>query len=431
MLQSIFKQLWNCKENNIWLVLELLIVFCLIWYMVDYMFVLSYNKSTPDHKNLHHAWLINISEYQNNQRNYQETENDPESRMANFERIIQTLRNNPGVEAVAISFNQSYPGTGSTWNYSFQTKKDSTSGYTGQLVMFDPRYDFFRVFGYSKENGKKEVSVSDFNWSAVRNVVLSRSAADVLFPDEQPEGQEIYLSHNWNEPYKVAGIIDNVKLFDFLRPQYNYYTSMLLTAENIKNAHISVRSKPTVSDKMFKENFQKETAKLLNKGNFYFKSIASHQYINDNSSTVKEISKEIQLRVSLMIFFLLNILLCILGTFWYQVNQRKGEIGIRKAIGASNRNINKSLILESLCLLAIAMIPALLIEYQFVHRGILETLGTESNFIAGEYLPDKKFLRFLITNFITGCIMAVIIIIAIWVPAKKSSRYGTGRSNKI
>lgn len=123
MLQSIFKQLWNCKENNIWLVLELLIVFCLIWYMVDYMFVLSYNKSTPDHKNLHHAWLINISEYQNNQRNYQETENDPESRMANFERIIQTLRNNPGVEAVAISFNQSYPGTGSTWNYSFQTKK--------------------------------------------------------------------------------------------------------------------------------------------------------------------------------------------------------------------------------------------------------------------------------------------------------------------
>ena len=40
-------QLMNRWRSNVWVCVELLLAFCLAWYMADYFFVEIYNRSLP------------------------------------------------------------------------------------------------------------------------------------------------------------------------------------------------------------------------------------------------------------------------------------------------------------------------------------------------------------------------------------------------
>lgn len=418
MLKSIFIQLWNRKRSNIWLFFELLLVFCLIWYMVDYLFVINYNRSIPNYRDTENTWQITIGEYASNNPDYKELNNTSEAREANYDRILQLIRNYPGVEALGISFSGSFPGSGSYSGRGFTSGADSTKSTSGQMITIDPETDFFKVFRYSTDEGKKQVSVKDFDWLTPRRVVLGRKAAEVLFPGESPIGK----TDSSDDPYVFIGVVDDMKRFDYLRPQNTFYVAQRVNADNIRYADIALRLNSSVSNKLFQEKFIREMTAPLQIGNFYLKGITAYKTIEANIETTFGISKEIRTRTYLMIFFLLNIILCVIGTFWYRINVRREEIGLRKALGSTKTGIRNNLILEGLCLLAIVLIPAMIIEYQFVHAGLIETLGAGRN--SSDFhslLPDKTLLRFLITNGITFLIMAVVTVLAIWLPATKAA----------
>ena len=109
-----------------------------------------------------------------------------------------------------------------------------------------------------------------------------------------------------------------------------------------------------------------------------------------------------------------------IGTFWYRISLRRNEIGLRKAMGASRISIHYSLIIEGVWLLIIIVIPAMLIEYQFVHADLIDTLGRQQA-PDPRFLPDRTFLRFLITNAITFALILIVIVSAIWLPARKGA----------
>ena len=51
----IFTQIWNKRRSNGWLFVELLLVFCLLWYIVDFFFVLEYNRALPSCRDINHT----------------------------------------------------------------------------------------------------------------------------------------------------------------------------------------------------------------------------------------------------------------------------------------------------------------------------------------------------------------------------------------
>ena len=419
MLKSIFKQIWNRKQNNSWIIIELVLVFCLIWYMTDYFFVLKYNYSLPNYRNIDHTFLIKLNEYQPGNPGYNEEEKEPEAREANFERVLQTIQNYPGIESLSISFYNSLPETGSYSGASYENPNDTTISVQAQQYTIDIHSDFFRVFGYTTNNGKNPVSVSDFDWSQPNGVVISRSYGQAFFPNENSFlGKTIGRGDN---PLKVIGIVDNTKRFDYERPQHTMYKMLPLNNNIIQSAHIAIRSNAALSDAIFKEKIEKELNNKLPIGNFYLKNIISFKDISSQTKVMFGMVNEIQIRIYLMFFFLANIILCVIGTFWYRVNTRKDEIGLRKALGSSSINIRNNLLIEGLCLLIIAAPIAMIIEYQFVHAGLIETLGANGNLDNTIYLPDRTLLRFLITNGITWIIMATVVIAAVWLPARKAA----------
>ena len=416
MWKSICKQMWNRKRSNSWIALELLLVFCLTWYIVDYLFVLVYNYHIPNHRNVENTLQINLSEFDKNHPEYTTEANEPETLEANYSRMLQTICNYPGVEAVGISFDGSTPGGGSYYARELRSVKDTTRTAGGQVITIDPENDYFKVFGFSMENGKKMISTNDFEW-VPNGIILSRSAANTLFAGANAFGQEL---DGGEQKFVVIGVIDDNKRFDYLRPQNYFYLSRGLNAENLRSAEISVRYHSSLSGTKFTEQLKTDLSHSLQIGNFYLLSIIPYHKIGQNSTF--DIDNNIKLRVYLMVFFLLCIFLCVMGAFWYRISLRPNEIGLRKAIGATRANIHASLIIEGIWLLLLITLPAMLIEYQFVHAGLIDTIGRQGE-PNPEYLPDRTFIRFIITNAITCILLLIVIISAIWLPARKGASF--------
>ena len=418
MWTSVLKQIRNTKRSNAWITVELLLVFCLTWYIVDYLFVLGYNYNLPNHRNVKNTLQVNLAELDKSHSEYSEAADEPEVLEANYSRILQVIRDYPGIESVAVSFDGSTPGGGSYYGGGYRSVKDTTLVAAGQAIRISPDEDFFKVFGFSKDNGNKKISTKDFEWGAY-GIVISRSVADILFPEGSAVGQEVG-SYDLETIFTVLEVVDDNKRFDYLRPQNYFYLPRKINAENLKRAEISVRYNSSLSEKKFSEQFKSDMTNSLRIGNFYLLSIIPYTKIGEDIVKMLGISSEMKLRIYMMIFFMLCIFICLMGTFWYRVNLRLNEIGLRKAIGASSNNIHYSLIIEGVWLLLIIVLPAMFIEFQFVHADLIDTLGRQGE-INPEYLPDRTFLRFMITNAITFICILIIIALAIWLPARKGA----------
>lgn len=421
MLKHIFIQLWNRKRANVWIFVELLLVFCLLWYIVDYFFVLGYNESLPSHRSFKHTWQVNLSLLPSEHPDYQSGESDSTALLNNYERVLERIRSHEGVEALAVLSQWGTPGGGNFSGTSLRNRQDTTCIGDGQNISFDPTTDFFKVFQYTYPDGRP-VSVNDFDWSDPRAIVTSELVETQFFGKGKAMGGILEdSSHPQSEYYIIKGVVGDIKRFDYLRPQNVFYTQERVNPDNIMGMEIAVRSRESFSDAQFLASFKEQMNEQLRIGNFYLKDIISYENINAKTNYEFGQTNEVRVYTSLMLFFLLNIILCLMGTFWYRVRVRREEIGLRLAMGSTRSDIRNLFFMEGSCLLAFVFLPALLIESQIVYLELIDTLGAGGNKSVG-YLPDRTVLRFILTNIITFFILSVTITLAIWLPATKASK---------
>lgn len=420
MLVHIFKQLWNRKRSNLWIGIELLLVFCLLWYIVDYFFVLEYNKSLSSCRDLDHAWQVNVALLPAEHPDYQPGESDSTALLDNYNRVLDRIRRYKDVEALTVLSGWSTPGGGSFYGDWFRSRRDTTREGNGQAIMFDPQTDFFKVFRHTTPDGKP-VSVEDFDWSDPKAIVIGDLAAKTFFPDGKLLGEVLESPNSPDDYYFVVkGSIGDIKRFDYERPQLAFYRPERIKPDNIANMEIAIRSREHLPDGRFLQDFKNAMSRELRIGNFYLRGIKSYNQINAETDFTFGQTSDVRIRTGMMLFFLVNIMLCVMGTFWYRIRVRRDEVGLRMAMGSTRTNIRKMLILEGLCLLAVVVLPAMLIEAQFVYLGLIDTLGQGKNNLG--YLPDRLVLRFILTNLLTWALLAVVIVAAIWLPADKAAK---------
>ena len=421
MLKHILKQLWNRRRANVWIGVELLLVFCLLWYIVDYFFVLEYNKSLPSCRDLNHSWLVDVALLPEEHPEYQQGESDSTALENNYYRLLDRIRNYKEVEEIAVLSTWSRPGGGSYAGAYFRSRQDTTRRGSGQTITFDPQTDYFKVFRYTTQDGKP-VSVADFDWSDPKAMVIGHQVAEAFFPGGNAAGQVLESPRNPEQDYFIIkGVIGDAKRFDYQRPQLVFYRAERINADNIGEMEIAVRARESVPDARFLQDFKNAMSRELRIGNFYLKGVKSYNRINKDTEFSFGMTSSVRIRTAMTLFFLINIMLCVMGTFWYRIRVRREEIGLRMAMGSTRADIRKMLLWEGICLLTVMMITAVLVEMQFVYLGLIDTLGG-GNSSSVTYLPDRTVLRFILTNCLTWVVLAVAIVAAIWLPADKAAK---------
>lgn len=89
MWHHIFRNLWNSRKRNVWILLELIVIAIVCWMVIDPLFVIFYNKSIPDGYEADGLYRLQLSV----------VPSDEEIRPEDFRKLMERLRSHEQIES--------------------------------------------------------------------------------------------------------------------------------------------------------------------------------------------------------------------------------------------------------------------------------------------------------------------------------------------
>ena len=180
-------------------------------------------------------------------------------------------------------------------------------------------------------------------------VVIDSTFKELLFGQESAIGK--VLGHGDKDTKeRIIGVVANMKVDGNYYAAGNSYYNLIDTADYRWLGTLSIRVTPDAN-----ASFESRLYKLL--ANTMKKSNISIEHSVDMRRT-KNDSTIIPLIIFMIVagFLIINVALGLFGVLWYSINRRKGEIGLRRAIGATGASVSYQLIAESLILASLALL---------------------------------------------------------------------------
>lgn len=409
MIYSILHQIWNQRRSNGWLFAELLIVFTLMWYCVDVLYGFTHAERQPKGYDLENVYKVNIS--------YNPTQLvlcDSEDSLQQFwfkplEEVCRRIKQHPAVESAAM-----WLGTDT------YTRGCVYQGYTTDsvhVVEANIRYvspEYFTVMRIPVEQGSEIFASAEWNPTASpQPAVVTRDLADSLFHKSTGVvGREFMDYYNNGFRYRVSAVCALQKPDDYAR-----YTPYILTPfprwfyESQYTPFISIRIRPEADTDDFAARFIKDMTPQLRVAPFYLFDIRSYKEQKVERDAAEGITSYIRSARLIVVFFIFNVFIGLMGTFWFRTRHRRGEIALRMAMGSSRKMIRRQLLGEGLLLLVVAAIPALVICANMVLADVTFTEAT-----------DAGWGRFAMCVLVVFVWMALMVIVGIWYPASRAMK---------
>ncbi len=412
MNKKLFTQIRNEWRSNLWLALELLVVSVVMWYIIDLLYCRLATYMEPRGFDTEHCYLIDMGVLTDKSPDYTPY-SDTHKQSDEVRELVERLRRRPEVEAVSLS-HSSYPYNGS--NASAEVDYDTLHAprWTIRRIVTP---DFVRVFRYRGTRGETPEQLAE---------ILERGdflASDNLYrkysvPMTSLVGKkEFYLFGDTTQTYRLGGALQNVRYDDFTQARSSYCAVYNLEKlEREKGiAWVSADNELCVRvradrDQNFMENLKADSEKQFRIGNLYISDVRSFKDIR-HSFQQGETSEMRNLVVG-MGFLLLNIFLGLLGTFWFRTQQRRGEIALHKAMGATDGAVFGRLMSEGMFLLLIVTVPAVIIDVLLAHFEL-------NSWRNGTTLEWPRLLFCVAATFV---LIAAMIGIGIGLPARRAMR---------
>lgn len=276
---------------------------------------------------------------------------------------IQLLAALPGVKAVS-SVNQ-VPYGDNVWgsDVRLDTQQNRPSVHAS-LYMDDGQ--LLQTLGVRVREGRAfnpdeylENSAFDPNkvGPGVPAIILGRSLARSLFPDESALGKTVHVWGENQPPSPVVGVIDDLAAPGATGTFGNRYHTMMFPIRVSNGAYV-VRTSPAQ-----RESVLKAAVAALNH--------ADPNRLIEQHSTLQQMRADFHRRDRAVIWLLVSVCLALLAvtafgiiglsSFWVQ--QRTRQIGIRRALGATRRHILRYFQLENLFLSSAGVVLGLLLTY--------------------------------------------------------------------
>ena len=363
MNKKLFTQIRNEWRSNLWLALELLLVSVVMWYIIDLLYCRMATYLEPRGFDTEHCYLINMGVLTDKSPDYTPY-SDTHKQSDEVRELVERLRRRPEVEVVSLSLS-AYPYNGSNGSAEVDYDTLHAPRWTIRRIATP---DFVRVFRYQGARGETSEQLAE---------ILERGdflASDNLYrkygvPMTSLVGKkEFYLFGDTTQTYRLGAALQNVRWDDYSQAStsYSMVYNMNLLPDDWINAdnELCIRVRAD-RDQNFMENLKADSEKQFRIGNLYISDIKSFKDIR--RSFQQGDTSQMRILVVGMGFLLLNIFLGLLGTFWFRTQQRRGEIALHKAMGATDGAVFGRLISEGIFLLLIVTVPAVIIDIVMAH----------------------------------------------------------------
>jgi len=343
MIKHLFKLIWNQKRKNAGLLFELFFSFLVLFAVLTFIIHNLSRYQEPLGFNYENVWQVDLSW----------NALDGEEQAAAQELFKEQLKNYPEIEKFSFT-NRNTPYGHSMHINGANYGEKRASPHT--FVVDDNYQNLY------------EIELTQGNWftkadmvGAIRPVVINEVLKDQLFGEEavlgkefQAMGEDFARVVGVYKSYKYEGEFSEATAQMFLSPLEGHVFSTIL-----------LRLRPGTGAS-FEEKLLKDLSQLA-KG-----VTASVEYVDDNrKNTLLEVWLPMLIFLVISAFLIFNVALGLFGVLWQNINVRKAEIGVRRAIGATQSNIGWQFIGEVLVLSTLAILLGTFFAIQFPLLGVL------------------------------------------------------------
>ncbi|HKZ11161.1 MAG TPA: FtsX-like permease family protein [Rhodanobacteraceae bacterium] len=325
---------------------------------------------------------------------------------------IATLRNLPDVES-AIAIN-TLPLLNSTWSGGIGLKPDQQNS-TAQAAFYFGTEEMIPALGL-KLVGGRNFTRADVNHMGFRGhnrppiVIVTKALADKLFPKGDALGKTIYVDRD--TPSTIIGILERMQVPspDSWANDWFWNSVLIPTRLDAGFARYAVRAKPGRLDAAMREApkalFASNPMRVIETGDNFedtsvhsFADIRTHAYRADRG-------------MAILMGVICLILLCVtaagivgLTSFW--VGQRRKQIGIRRALGATRNDILRYFQTENLMIAGVGVV-----------LGAILAVGLNL-WMMKQFAMDRMSLLYVLVGVIALLVLGQG---AVFAPARRASR---------
>ena len=374
MLRQIFKQLWFYRRSNAWLFIELVVIIAASWFIVNETWTSTYRiGNVPDGYDPEGVYCVYLTDLTSDRNGYDPEAASLKAQRENLRRFGDALRAMPEV-LCASPMCTNHPGDG----VHSMAMVDIDSVTTMMFTTFERESgsDDFEVLRYGliyPADGQMEDTPG--------SIIITKDMADYLFPGQNPVGRTLSDSEkltnmNYTEP--IAGVIGSMRGAGYSDDiPYMLQNVADMVGDYGGDQMYAFRLKPGVDGDRFLEKASREWRKTLQFGNYRVQDVYSFKDRVD--SVVKiEVLDKLFIWKALWMFMIVNVLLAVASTGWLRMEERRGEIGVRRAMGGSPRRILLHYMQEVWVTFAAAAVIGILITVNIILIGKINIVAPDN-----------------------------------------------------
>ncbi|UOQ97953.1 ABC transporter permease [Hymenobacter sp. 5317J-9] len=349
MLRHLFTLIWNRKRANLLLISEVFFSFVVLFGVGAVLITVSKNYLAPLGFESAQVWRLLVRAGQNQKM--------PRAELDDVLRQVKAL---PGVQTVALTSNN-LPFTFNTNNSDFTYKGRKTPFYANT---YDADDHYGEAMKLHLREGRWFQPADD--GTNHRPVVISQDLREFLFGDEPALGKIFTYAGAGKETkpedeFQVVGVADNVRMeSDFSAAIPSVWKRLIpYDTTHWETAAVLVRVAPGQGGAL-QEKIARTVAGVTRQWTTEVRVMEDDRQHRRLFTLVPVVG------LCLMgLFLIINVALGLFGVLWYNISQRRAEIGLRRAMGATGAGIGWQFLGEMMVVTTFGVVLGTLLAAQF------------------------------------------------------------------
>ncbi len=370
-IYHLFKLIWNRKKMNILMIIEIFLSFIILFILIQ-TFTVKINKYLqPLGFDYSDVWSLSIR-FENSDENIREKLEQIKNLLREFSEILRISESShiPYTEGYS---SMSYDGGDIKFNSNLYFADDNFGDLMG-ITMLEGRW-----FNEDDESCSR------------LPIVIDKALKEFIYGDELAVGK---IFGGQDNESVIVGVLEYFRKYGEFEDCEKTIFHRISCNKPVRKSQsfLLLKVKPGTDIR-----FEEKMLRMIVSSNLNMKTTLKRL----EDLRIKNIKEEHLYPMFIFgfigIFLIINVVLGLFGVLWYNINSRYSEIGLRRAVGASAKNIKYQILGETFIMTTFAILIGIFVIFQFKILDFIPSIHTDI------FLFSLLISIFCITGITTIC----------------------------